>query len=222
MRSFVKRLTKEQRVRVIALILGLLLVGVALAGCRPGPSADRDIYERIHNALLSMRGYQADATVTYISNKSQHTYQVRQFARMSGEYRIEVTGPERVAGNITVNDNRTITQFNTNIRGAYAVNTHESPERLELFVTSFVRNYLRSQEVTISVAAAESGLATVLEAMIPGEHPYMRTSKLWVCNNTLLPLRLVIYDADGVERVIVVYENFEFNVDLDDNLFRVQ
>ena len=199
-----------------------LTLAAGFSGCRARPSADKDIYERIQNALLTMTSYEALATVTYISNKSQHTYQTRHQARMSGEYRIEVLGPERVAGNITVNDNRTISQFNTRVQGHYAISQSESPERLELFVTSFVRNYLRSQEVTISVASVDGGICTVLEAVIPGEHPYMRTEKLWVSNETFKPVKLTIYDPEGIERVIVTFDSFEYNVSFTDELFRVQ
>ncbi|MCL2702396.1 MAG: hypothetical protein FWE91_02145 [Defluviitaleaceae bacterium] len=213
---------KRFRFTTVIALASLMLFTAGLAGCRNKAEADRDAYERIQNALLTMTGYAAEATVTYISNKSQHTYQVRQQARMSGEYRIEVTGPERVAGNITVSDNKTITQFNTRVQGRFSVLPDEAPERLELFVTSFVKNYLRSQEVTISVASVGESLCTVLEATIPGEHPYLRTEKLWVSNTTHKPVKLSIYDPDGVERVTVTFESFEFNVDFDDSVFRMQ
>ncbi|MCL2406478.1 MAG: hypothetical protein FWC95_00970 [Defluviitaleaceae bacterium] len=216
----------QQRISKLVLKLMFLAVTLAIFGifaaCRGGAAAERDVFERIQNALLSMTSYQADATVTYISNRSQHTYHVRQMARSSGEYRIEVTGPERVAGNITINDNRNIVQFNTRAEGHYAVLNQESPERLELFVTSFIRNYLQSQEVTVSVASIDNSLVTVLEANIPGEHPYMRTSRLSVSNESLKPVRLEIFDADGALRVSVEFSNFEYNVNFDDRLFRVQ
>ena len=169
-----------------------------------------------------MQSYEAEATVTYISNKTTHTYETKQQCKITGEYRIEVTGPERVAGNVTINDGKTITQFNTKVAGRISIGTTEAVERSELFLTSFVKNYVRSQEVSVAAASIEGNPTTVLEARIPGEHPYMATQKLWVDNETLKPVKLVIYDVSGVERIVVTYNSFEYNVRLSDEIFRVE
>lgn len=209
---------KKQRL----IFFGLIAMIMGLAGCKAAGDADLSAYEKIQNTLLTMTGYEAEASVTYISNKNQHTYQTKQQARMSGEYRIEVTGPERVAGNITVNDNTTIAQFNTRIQGRIAVCPAETPERLELFLTTFVKNYIKSQDVTISVASMGDSMCTVLEAVIPGNHQFLSTEKLWVSNKTYKPVKLSIYDADGTERITITYETFDYNVNFDDNIFKVQ
>lgn len=210
-----------RRLRLIWSLIALVGTAVLAVGCRGRAEVDLTVFERINNALLTMTSYEALATVTYISNNSQHTYQTRQQARISGEYRIEVLGPERVAGNVTVNDNQTITQFNTRVQGRFSVSPVEVPERLELFVTSFVRNYLRSQEQSIAASTVDGSPVTVLEATIPGEHPFLRSERLWVCNETLNPLKLTIYDPDGMERVVIAFESFQFNVDFDDSIFRM-
>jgi outer membrane lipoprotein-sorting protein len=65
----------------------------------------------------------------------------------------------------------------------------------------------------------DEGVRTVLEAVVPGEHPYLSTARLWVDNESLNPVRLVIFDRDGAERIIVTYHVFERNVELNDSLF---
>lgn len=205
--------------RLFAVMLACALM---LSGCGRKTELDQNAYEKIQNALLTMQSFEADAEITYISNKNTHTYQTRQQARMTGEYRIEVTGPEKVSGNITMFDGSTIYQFNTRVSGKISVTQSDVSERLELFVTSFIKNYVKSQEQSISVANMGDSLCTVLEAVIPGEHPYLRTEKLWVSNKTYKPVKLVIYDPDGVERIVVSYEKFEYNVIFDDKLFKLQ
>ncbi|MDR1705531.1 MAG: hypothetical protein LBS19_12705 [Clostridiales bacterium] len=202
-----------------AAVLGLAMI---LSGCRQAGEVERSAYEQIQNQLLTMSGYESQASVTYITNKNQHTYQTLHQARMTGEYRIEVTGPERVAGNVTINDNSSIVQFNTRVKGRIAVLPAEVSERMELFVTSFVKNYIKSQEVTITVSGSGESMCTVLEAVVPGSHPYLRTEKLWVNNKTLKPVKLSIYDPDGVERITVAFDTFEYNVNFDDSIFKVQ
>jgi outer membrane lipoprotein-sorting protein len=202
----------------------LLLTAILLAGCgkTPGNTEERleaTVYVQIQRALTEMKNYKSSATIEYISNKGTNQYEILQASRATGEYRVEVTGPENVAGNITVFDGATIYQFNPRVAGRVSVGVKENQERSEIFVTSFVRNYLRSQEVSVSAGSFGESRSTALEAIVPGDHPYLSTEKLWVDNETLKPVKLAIYDPEGSERIIVTFNTFEYNVELDDSLF---
>ena len=180
---------------------------------------DASAYEKIHRTLLQMENFTTQATVTYISNNNTHVYETIQHAKTSGQYRIEVTAPENVAGNTTIFDGTTISQFNPRVDGRISQTTTEAPERYEILLTSFVRNFIRSQNVTVTAATVNDSLTTVLEATIPGDHPYMATERLWISNETLLPVQMIIYDKSGAERIIVIFNSFEYNVELDEGLF---
>lgn len=206
-------------------IIAILVLVLTLSGCgilqkkAEEPAAEAGAYEKIQKTLTNMTSYKGTATVEYISNKGRNAYEVLQQCRTTGEYRVEVTGPENVAGNITLSDGVTIYQFNPKVSGKVSVGIKENQERSEIFVTSFVRNYLGSQEVSISAGNFGEGKATVLEAIVPGDHPYLSTEKLWVDNKTLKPVKLGIYDPDGSERIVVTFSSFEYNPELDDELF---
>jgi outer membrane lipoprotein-sorting protein len=180
------------------------------------------VYENIKIALTEMETYVSRATVTYISNKNTTTYETIQHAKSNGRYRIEVIAPKEVAGNITMSDGTTIFQYNPNISGQVSTMVKENPERSEIFVTSFIANYLKSEEVSVSVGSFNDNDITILEAAVPGGHPYISTQKLWVDNKTYKPVKLVVYDKDNIERIVVTFTDFEYNVDLDDSLFLVK
>ncbi|MCL2236111.1 MAG: hypothetical protein FWB98_06705 [Defluviitaleaceae bacterium] len=202
------------------LVLCLGLFGLAACGAVAG-LVDGDVYEQIHRRLVNMEGFSAQATVTYISNNNTHVYETTQHALASGQYRIEVTSPDNVAGNTTIFDGQTISQFNPNVGGFVTQQAEEVPERVEILLTSFVRNFITSNEVTVTASATDEALSTVLETVIPGEHPYISAARLWVCNDSLNPLRMVIFDQAGAERVIVAYNTFEFNPEMPDDTFQV-
>ncbi len=214
----------KKKFNIIAALTLLIVMGITtLGGC--GGSVNEKtgtVYEKIQNRLINMESFQAEASVKYISNKNSHTYETLQQCRTSGEYRIEVTGPENVAGNITLSDGKIICQFNTKVTGKISVGTTESQERSEILLTSFVKNYVKSKEVSVSVASIDGGECTVLEANIPGDHPYLTTEKLWVDNKTLKPVQLIIYDPSSNERVVVSYTKFDYDVKLDDALFVIE
>lgn len=215
---------QKKRLRIIAALMtaSFIFSACGVFGRDGGGPADIDVsaYERIQEALMNMRTYQAQATVKYISNKNTNEYTTVQQARITGEYRIEVIGPSDVAGNVTIFDGTTIYQFNPNVSDRIVIGNREAPERSEIFLTSFMRNYLISKEVSLAVGDFGEGRATIFEATVPGTHPYMSTQRLWVDNETLKPLQLVIYDPDGVERIVVTYISFEYNVELPDSIFQ--
>ena len=203
-------------------ILLLLAFGLMVACARgEAPTPEPTIYQKINQHLSDLQTYRALATVEYISNKGTSTYETIQHGRITGEYRIEVTGPENVAGNITSFDGQHIYQFNTRINGRVTILVSENQERSEIFLTAFINNWQNSQASSVTAANMGEGEYTVLEASIPGSHPYLSTQKLWVSNDTLLPAKLVIFDQSGTERVIVTYKNFEYNIELDNALFTV-
>ena len=211
-----------KRLGICAVII--TLAAAMLAGCgiwrkQADTKVEPNAYARIQKALTEMRSYKSSASVEYISNKGSNIYDVLQSCRSTGEYRVEVTSPESVSGNVTISDGVTIYQFNQKVSGKVSVGVKENQERSEIFVTSFVRNYLSSQEVSVSVSNFGEGKCTVLEAIVPGEHPYLSSEKLWVDNETLKPVKLCIYDPDGSERIVVTFKTFDYNVELDDELF---
>ena len=196
----------------------------AVTGCQ-GSGASRaekqNTYQKIQSILINVHSYMCEAAVEYKSNKGSNVYDTVQKCKITGEYRVEVVGPEKVEGNITLSDGKTIYQFNKRISGKISVATKESQERSEIFFTSFLKNYMKSNETSVSAAKVEGDPCTVLEALIPGSHPYLASEKLWIDNKSFKPVKLIIYDPQGSERIIVTYKTFEYNVTLEDSEFKV-
>ncbi|GHU76177.1 hypothetical protein FACS1894188_08320 [Clostridia bacterium] len=205
-------------VKKILLLVSFLFL---LTSCKTPEELSVSAYEQIQHNLVNMTSYQAAANVKYISNKGDNTYGVTQQCRTSGAYRVTVTSPEGVAGNVTVFDGKTISQFNPKVGDRVSVSTRELSERSEIFVTSFVKNYISSKEVSVTAANMENSVCTVLEASIPGENKYLATEKLWVDNSSFKPVKMVIYDTAGSERIVVTFTSFEYNAEIGDEVFKV-
>lgn len=193
---------------------------LVLASCRSSDGG-LSVMERIQKQLNEMESYRCTAQLTRISNKGENVYDIKQYYKSSGEYRLEMTGPEGVAGNYTVYNGETVCQYNPRVSGRVIKDVPASQMRNELFLGQFVKNYMNSEEVAVETAAVNLNRCTVLEAVIPGGFQYTATEKLWVDEETILPVKLVIYDNEGGERYILEYKDFEFNVELDDKLFEI-
>ncbi|MDR1209180.1 MAG: hypothetical protein LBK41_02540 [Clostridiales bacterium] len=209
-------------IRAIVRAAACLALAAAVTACG-AVTEEKSLYERISDTLTSLTSYEATATVRYYSNNSSNAYRTKQQCLATGEYRVEVLSPSEGSGNITVFDGKTIYQYNPLAGGKVSVGTTETPERSEIFLTSFIRNHLAGREVTIAVSSeyGDPELYTALDAVIPGDNPYLASERLIIDNKTLLPVELVIMDEKGEERVAVTYHEVEYNVSLEKKLFTV-
>ena len=209
--------------KILKFVLALVLIILLAVSCqRVMERNSRSDSRRAQETLLGMESYAAAATLEIVSNRGRTQYEIRQFYKMSGEYRIEFLAPGAVSGNVIVNDNRMVSQYNPRIEGRITLDVPETRDRLESLLGSFVKNFLNSEETSVEITTLDSTEVTVLEVQIPGEHPYMAVQRVWLNNETHKPIRMIVFDPDGIERIIVTYQEFEYNVVLEDEVFRLE
>ena len=203
----------------VAMLLACALA-FGLSACGKGEQMSE--MEAIQKQLMEMEGYSCTAELTRTSNKGQNTYGTKQYYKSTGEYRMELTSPESAAGNYTVFGGQQVCQYNSRLGRSLVKDVPESQHRNELFLGQFVKNYMQSEGVTVEAAALDEAKCAVLEAVIPGSDTSVSTEKLWVDRETLLPVRFVIYDAEGEERYRMDYSDFEFNPVFEEGLFAIE
>lgn len=178
-------------------------------------------YEKIQQKLMSAESYKTFAKVEYISNKGSNEYEINQIAKKTGEYRIETLKPDAVSGNLIIFDGNMVWQYNPRVDSKISVGVPDKAERKEITIFSFLENHLKSKDISVETTTENKTNFTVLEASIPGDNKYFATEKLWFDNNSLKPVKLIIYDKENKERVIVSYETFEYDVNIENDLFKI-
>ena len=205
--------------KIISLLLSFSLLFSIAACSRQEPMTE---LESIQKQLAEMEGYTCTATLTRTNDRGEQTYETKQYCKSTGEYRLELTAPENVAGNYTVFDGERICQYNPRLDSSIIRDIPESQHRNELFLSQFIQNYMQSEGVSVETAALDESRCIVLEAIIPGNDAALASEKLWVDRESLLPVRFVIYDAEGEERYSMDYSSFEFDPQFDDALFTIE
>ncbi len=205
--------------KAVAICLGLLLL-LGLGGCQKGEPLSE--LETIQKQLTEMEGYYCTATLTRTSNKGETTYGTKQYAKATGEYRLELTSPETVAGNYTIFDGEKICQYNPKLDNKLVKDVPASQHRNELFLGQFIKNYMQSEGVGVEAAALDETQCIVMEAVIPGTDGALSSEKLWVDRETFLPKRFVLYDTEGQERYRLDYDEFVYNPDFEEDLFQIK
>lgn len=205
--------------KYLSLFLSFSLLFTIAACSREEPLSE---LEAIQKQLAEMEGYTCTATLTRTNERGEQTYETKQYCKSTGEYRLELTAPETVAGNYTVFDGERICQYNPRLDSSIIRDIPESQHRNELFLSQFIQNYMQSEGVSVETAALDESRCIVLEAIIPGNDAALASEKLWVDRESLLPVRFVIYDAEGEERYSMDYSSFEFDPQFDDALFTIE
>ena len=205
--------------RAVTLCLSLFLL-FGLTGCQKAEPLSE--LETIQKQLTEMDGYYCTATLTRTSNKGETVYGTKQYAKSTGEYRLELTSPEAVAGNYTIFDGDKLCQYNPKLDNKLVKDVPESQHRNELFLGQFIKNYLKSEGVGVEAAALDEAQCIVMEAVIPGSDSALTSEKLWVDRETFLPKRFVLYDANGQERYRLDFEEFVYNPDFEEDLFQIK
>ena len=205
--------------KYLSLFLSFSLLFTIAACSREEPLSE---LESIQKHLAEMEGYTCTATLTRTNDRGEQTYETKQYCKSTGEYRLELTAPENVAGNYTVFDGERICQYNPRLDSSIIRDIPESQHRNELFLNQFIQNYMQSEGVSVETAALDESRCIVLEAIIPGNDAALASEKLWVDRESLLPVRFVIYDAEGEERYSMDYSSFEFDPQFDDTLFTIE
>ncbi|WP_352399463.1 hypothetical protein [Anaerotignum sp.] len=205
--------------KAVSICLSLLLL-LGVSGCtKEEPLSE---LETIQKQLTEMEGYYCTATLTRTSNKGETVYGTKQYAKSTGEYRLELTSPESVAGNYTIFDGKQICQYNPRLDSRLIKDVPESQHRNELFLGQFIKNYMQSEGVGVEAAALDESECIVMEAVIPGSDSTLASEKLWVDRGTFLPKRFVVYDSNGQERYRMDYEEFIYNPDFEEELFQIK
>lgn len=207
--------------KLFLLIILSLSLTFPLVGCSNNTNTISS-YKDIQEALMNMESYTSNLTITYISNKGETEYSVLQTVKKDGRYILETTAPEDLAGSFIIYDGNLIWQYNPHNEEKISVADKEKMERQQISIFTFLENHLNSQDITVETSATDESIYTVLEAVIPSNNTYFSTEKLWLNNSSNMPEKLVIYDKDGAERVIVVFNDFTYNPNIEDNIFNIE
>lgn len=199
--------------------LFLFFLILLLGGC----SLMQKEYPSIQDRLMAMTSYSTDCKLTYISNKGETIYETTQIADNNGRYKVETSSPEQYKNNIVLFDGNLVWQLNPNLKeNQISINPPDKASRREIILFSFIENYVKSKDTTVQTSSLDESKCTVLEAIIPGDNNMLSKEKLWIDNESKNPIKLIIYDKEGKERIVAEYSKFVYNCKIDDKTFVIE
>ena len=203
--------------------IGFLLIfcSLILCGCMIKNRHNLDA-SKIQDKLINMESYACLANVSHISDSTTNIYETKQVYQMDGKYRMEVIKPEHIAGLTTVFNGDKIIQHHTRLGKYYSCELVPDDLRNQVFLGSFVKNYLQSEDVSIRVQNMGPGLTTVLDAIIPGANKHMCLQRVWIDQKTYQPVRMAILNEEDKETVVIEFLEFTYNPKINESIFSLK
>ncbi len=179
------------------LFIGSFLLLISVAGC--GKTAEESIHKKVHTAYYDMPTYSARCIVTAFTKGGQNDYECTvHYNKDNNSYRVISSDME-----IAITGEKT-----TISKGDNVLETPSSGDDMSIFLNTFFKSYYESESTSLTTSSGDISDATLLECDVI--NPTMHTShmKLWVDNETALPLRMQVYGEDDFLNTEVSFEEF--------------
>ena len=193
------------------IVLTVILM-ITLTACGRNSHGD---YSKIYESYGNIKNYTADIEVTVSAGENISDYKARQYYMAPDLYRVDYISEEMEDISCVLSGNTLkfkspdgkVTDFDGYIPG----------EKYYIFITDFMERYCKSESAKSSASRGR----TVLELEETGDNPQRAAMKLWINNKTGLPEKMITYNKDGEEAIVVKYSNFKMNKKMNKKIFEL-
>lgn len=197
----------------ISLFLALLMTSFVLGSCSGITmlsDSDADTYAKIHKRYIQMSSYCADVKITVLSNKTQKTYQAKQYCLLPDKMMLDFSEGLKI---VFAGDKVNV------ISGENSEEFHASDDVNYLFVHEFFELYYRSQDTAVSAQNHDDGGSTFLETELINQTSHRYKAVLKINNKTLNPERLTVRDLGGNDVIYADFSSFLYNAKIAEEIF---
>jgi len=201
------------------IVCALIIVCVVFTGC--GVLKREKSFEKVGNRLLKLTAYTCDVTMRVTNNKSTMEYKLKHFYKSPDKYRLEVLAPEELKGQVTIYNGSSSYIYHPKINRYLVTENFSNSVEYNSFIGSFMNHIKKTDNIRVSKEKDGEKELLVLEFEVPEGNDYMHLEKLWIDAEKAQPVKAEIYGDDGKITVLLYYNNFVYNPDLDDNNFAI-
>lgn len=203
--------------KFLAVITALSLI-LCFVSCK-GKTVSHSSYEKIYNKYKDLKSYAANAEITVVSNLTENTYKVRQYFLAPSSCKMEISSPDELKGSgYSYHDGKII--MNSEFGKMSTVLDYIPEDRNYVFVSDFFENYYKSEDAFVeTMNDFGTGECIVLKNVLSDSNPQRYSQSLWISSDDLTPVRLVTYDMEGKETLVVRFSEFKANCEIDDEIF---
>lgn len=205
--------------KAVRIMLIFLIVSIALSGCS-GKTAKKP--EDVQKLLMKLKSYRCDVVLAVNNNKSTNVYKAKQMYKYPDKYRIEIVDPSELKGQITIYNNDKAYIYHPQINTHLVTQNFNNTVQYSSFVGAFIEAFKDNGGASFTMESFQDKQCYVLELPIEDGGPYRVRERIWIDAANIVPVKAEILDKNNQMSAQVLYENFEVNPKLEDELFQIQ
>lgn len=203
----------------IKLLLVFLIACAVLSGCSSSAAKKP---EDVQKFLMKLKSYKCDVIYAVTNNKSTNVYRAKHFYKAPDKYRIEITEPVDLKGQITIFNKDKAYIYHPQINTYLTTESFKGSMVQSSFVGAFAEYFKDKGGARFKLESLKGVQCYMLQVPIDSDNRYRVVEKIWINAENALPVKAEILDKDNNVSAQVLYENFESNPELEDSLFEIQ
>lgn len=196
----------------------IFLITAIFCGCGQ-KNIKHGAYEKIYEKYSNLNFFEAEAEVSVKSSLGTNTYTVKQYYLSPNNYKTEVVAPENLKGTgYSFCDGKLYLKFPEDEK--ISLGDYVSEDKSYVFINDFFEEYYKSESSLAETKGTVKSNSTLLKYTLSDKNPKRHSQSLWINNSSFLPEKLVTYDIDKNEVIIVTYKSFFADKKPDGEIFK--
>lgn len=202
----------RKQILILCVFMSLLLCFTA-SGCGRKEYHNEDTLD----LLKSMDSCSSDFELSIINDKGSIDYSGKQYYDRRYGCRLEL-GKDRVYiyknNNIYVNDLKSSSKY---------VLDKDFDELFRLgFISEYISLLYTNEDIKYETKTIDGISYEIVKLTIPGTNPSLNRAELYVEVHSGIPDKVLIYDKENKQKVTIKYKNFNAEVKLNEDIFKIQ
>lgn len=211
--------TLKHKRKLMLTVIFISTAAIIFAGC--GNKEVRD-FTKAQKMIANLNSYTTVAEIVVKGNKLIESYVVKQYFMYPNKYRLEAISPDERKGKITIYDGEKLFIYHPLIKQTTILNNIQEVEDMGVFLGNFAKNLFSGEDLNIEIKKDESFEYVVIKTCIISGNKYRRNQILYIDRKANIPVKMEITDENDEVVVTVYYKEFEYNPDIEDNIFKIE
>ncbi|MGI5998650.1 MAG: germination lipoprotein GerS-related protein [Lutispora sp.] len=196
----------------------IIIVILIITGCSASKLSAEETLEKMETA----ESYSCEAKMAVKNNKSIFYYNLKQYYKQQGKFRIEFYDDYGKMKQTMIYNNGQCGIYHAQIDKPFKTQNFADTKEHNSFISAFLVNYRNDPEAKWTKEKIDEEDYYVFQCRIDKENRYFSRVFLLVNVKSAQPQLLYIFDKNDSKTMEVKYKNFKYNDSLDDSLFDME
>ena len=205
----------------------MLLVSSSIffAGCIDGDLSAEQIAEKMQQKQDDIKDYSYTMYITMEFGDQKMVTEADMMYKKPNKFKAIQKQPAEMAGSVSVSDGETMWMYDPQQNTVMMMDMSDMPEQNEMDYLKLIEMMLNESDFSLAGVQKVDGRTTYVIDMSPkGESDLgmFGDMKVWIDDETWMPLKMDMKDANGNPMYSAEYRNFQINTGISDEEFQFE